>query len=293
MSPVARGRRSGPDTPRSPPDPPRAPRAMSGRAGPRTVEHADVTVLGDDAGARRVHAREELLLELDRAGRPRAHLRLGRRPPSVRTRAATEGSSSRTTKRCAVEIALRTPSTPCQPASSIEVTAGASCARAPATPSSAASTIAAAARLRGRGGIGIELEVARVRDRVDVTGRGGDHRGIVRAVARAARSARRGARRGGRSSPRPRRRRRCARARPLRRLSRSPGERADDRALVRRGEVGAPALGLLLSELASRVEQRCLEPREREVEAGDARDGERERSGSPLPRQPSISAPPG
>ena len=48
-------------------------------------------------------------------------------------------------------------------------------------------------------------------------------------------------------------------------------QRLDDRALVGRGEVGAPALGLGLAELADPVEQRRLQPGEREVEAAASR----------------------
>jgi hypothetical protein len=65
----------------------------------------------------------------------------------------------------------------------------------------------------------------------------------------------------------------------LRRLAQAPGEREDDRALVRGGEVGAPLLELLRPQLAHGVEQRRLDPGEREVEARNAGDRKPERLG--------------
>ena len=60
---------------------------------------------------------------------------------------------------------------------------------------------------------------------------------------------------------------------------------ADDRPLVRGGEVGAPPLELLVAEVANLVQQRRLEAREREVEARHARDREVERLGVALLRE--------
>ena len=51
-------------------------------------------------------------------------------------------------------------------------------------------------------------------------------------------------------------------------------ERPDDRALVAGGEIGAPSLELGRREVADGVEQRRLEPREREVEPRHACDRE-------------------
>ena len=62
-------------------------------------------------------------------------------------------------------------------------------------------------------------------------------------------------------------------------------ERAHDRALVRRGEVGAARFELRLVEVAHRVEQRRLEAGEREVEAVDARDREVVRLGIAVARE--------
>ena len=62
-----------------------------------------------------------------------------------------------------------------------------------------------------------------------------------------------------------------------RRLASSADERADDRPLVARREVGPAALELLRAEVTHGVEQRRLQPREREVESRHAGDRERER----------------
>src|ERR687887_156502 len=72
----------------------------------------------------------------------------------------------------------------------------------------------------------------------------------------------------------------------LRGLERPPDERADDRALVARGEIGAAPLELLRREVADRVEERRLQAGEGEVEAGHARDGERVRLRVALAREP-------
>ncbi len=95
--------------------------------------------------------------------------------------------------------------------------------------------------------------------------------------ARAEQNARREAPRAGPSSRRRRQRRRGARApsaSPLR--TRDRVKRPDDRVLVRGREIGFPPLDLELSELPHRVEERGLEPGEREVETRDPRDRERE-----------------
>src|SRR5919198_2649255 len=57
-------------------------------------------------------------------------------------------------------------------------------------------------------------------------------------------------------------------------LERAADERADDRALVARGEIGAPPLELGGREVADGVEKCRLQPREGEVESRDARDRE-------------------
>ena len=62
-------------------------------------------------------------------------------------------------------------------------------------------------------------------------------------------------------------------------------EGADDRALVRRRKIRPSRRKLGLGEVAHRVEQRGLQPREGQVEAGNARDRERERVGVALPRE--------
>ena len=71
----------------------------------------------------------------------------------------------------------------------------------------------------------------------------------------------------------------------LGRRLRALDERPHDRALVRRGEIGAAALELVGSEVADRVEERRLEAREREVEPGNARDRERVGLGITLARE--------
>ena len=82
-------------------------------------------------------------------------------PPSASTRMASDGPRSTTMYRCAVDTSARTPSTPCQPASSMDaICAGASpAASPPRTAASAAAAVAASpAVLRDRG-IGVEPEV--------------------------------------------------------------------------------------------------------------------------------------
>ena len=63
-------------------------------------------------------------------------------------------------------------------------------------------------------------------------------------------------------------------------------ERSHDRALVRRCEVGLAPLRLGRIEFAHRVQERRLEPREGEVEAGDSCDREGECLGIALLREP-------
>ena len=67
---------------------------------------------------------------------------------------------------------------------------------------------------------------------------------------------------------------------------------ADDRALVRGREIGPPPLDLVRPEVAHRVQERRLEPREREVESRDAGDREVERLGIALPGEPVDRGPP-
>ena len=62
-------------------------------------------------------------------------------------------------------------------------------------------------------------------------------------------------------------------------------ERAHDRPLVARGQVRAPRCELVVTQLPHGVEQRGLQPREREVEAGDARDREVVRLGIAVARE--------
>ena len=62
-------------------------------------------------------------------------------------------------------------------------------------------------------------------------------------------------------------------------------EGADDRALIRRREIRPSRRELGLGEVAHRVEQRRLEPREGQIVARNARDGERERLGVALARE--------
>ena len=114
-------------------------------------------------------------------------------------------------------------------------------------------------------------------------------------TARAARTRRREARRGAPSSRRRRRRRRCARGRSTSAASRSRPTSA--RTIARWYDAARSALRALDVVLAPRsahgVEQRGLQPGEREVEAGHARDREGERVGSPSRASRSIAAPPG
>ena len=79
----------------------------------------------------------------------------------------------------------------------------------------------------------------------------------------------------------------------LRRGAEPRDERLHDRPLVRRGEIRPAPFELRLGQLADGIEQRGLEPREREVEPRDAGHGERERVRVAVGASRSISAPPG
>src|SRR5207244_4807807 len=65
----------------------------------------------------------------------------------------------------------------------------------------------------------------------------------------------------------------------LGRLLDAADERPDDRALIGGGQVGASPLELVRAELPRCVQERRLQPGEREVEARDARDREVVRGG--------------
>src|SRR5919197_333113 len=179
-------------------------------------------------------------------------------PPAVSTLPASEGARRTTTKRCAVETAVRTPSTPCQPASLTGVTTGvAELAPVPAKSRTPASptTGTRRARLRERR-VGIETEICRARERVGEARGRGDHRRIVRAEGEGRES-----RCGQRSAERRVRRdapddRHLLEPRLLDRVVNAALERADDRVLVRRREVGFPPFDLGLSEVPHGVEKR-------------------------------------
>src|SRR3990172_5795183 len=185
------------------------------------------------------------------------------RPPSARTREASEAARRTTTSRGAVETPGRTPRTPCQPASSPEASGGLEAgAPAPArsSPPAAAQTTAAVA-LRKRG-IGVQTKVLRRGEPHPVAGGGPDHRRVVRAqVERREAGFRQGL-------PQSRVRGHAAHdrdpleARLLRGSARASGERADDCLLVRRGQIGSALLGLVGPELTNGVQESGLEPGE-------------------------------
>src|SRR5581483_3721917 len=135
------------------------------------------------------------------------------------------------------------------------------------------------------GRIRIECEIPRIGNSGCPARGRGDHRGVVGAEGEGRRgragegAAQLGVRRDAADDRDP------VAAGPLRRLLRPLDERAHDRALVRRGEVGAPRLELRLVEVAHGVEQRRLETGEGEVEAGDARDREVVRGRIAVPRE--------
>ena len=83
-----------------------------------------------------------------------------------------------------------------------------------------------------------------------------------------------------------------ARAPPLGGRARPLDEGADDRALVRRSQVGLPRLRLA-ADIADGVEQRRLDSGEGEVEPVQACDRKRERVGIAVPGQPVNFAPAG
>src|SRR5919197_1333013 len=192
-------------------------------------------------------------------------------PPARATRSASEGLRRTTIMRWpSATRGLGAPASPTQLAPERG-------AFVPAPPEAAISTAAVARagrpsrakRLRTR----IERKILRVREVLGEARSGGDHRRVVGAKVEG--------REGGFRERRPQLgvRRHAADdgdplgARRLRRLERPPDERAHDRPLVARGEIGPAALELRGREVAHRVEQRRLEAGEGEVEAGHARDG--------------------
>ena len=72
----------------------------------------------------------------------------------------------------------------------------------------------------------------------------------------------------------------------LGRFAKTLHESTHDRALVRRREVGPAGLGVDRAEIAHGIEQRGLQPGEREVETGHARNREVERGRVPVLREP-------
>ena len=115
---------------------------------------------------------------------------------------------------------------------------------ATSTTVSARATNASGQMWSGRGGVGIEAKVSRIRQRLDVAGRRGDHRRIVRAERERRRPGpgQRGAKLGvGRDAPDDPD---AFDAQELGRGVRPLDERTDERALVARGEVGTAPLEL-------------------------------------------------
>src|SRR5919198_974117 len=198
-------------------------------------------------------------------------------PPARATRSESDGLRSTTIIRWPSATRGRGP-----PASPTQLAADCGAfVRAPPDAATSASRASA-----GRLCVRIERKILRVAETLcEACGRG-DHGGVVGAELE---RSERGARDGGAEL---RVRRDPADdgdplgAGRLRGLERPPDERADDRALVARGEIGAAPLELLRREVADHVEERRLQAGEGEVEAGHARDGERVRLRVALAREP-------
>src|SRR5919198_200213 len=204
-------------------------------------------------------------------------------PPARATRSASDGLRRTTIIRWPSATRGRGP-----PASPTQLAAdcGAFVRAPPEAATSAATATRAARASAGRLRVRIERKILRVAETLcEACGRG-DHGGVVGAELE---RSERGARDGGAEL---RVRRDPADdgdplgAGRLGGLERPPDERADDRALVARGEIGAAPLELLRREVADRVEERRLQAGEGEVEAGHARDGERVRLRVALAREP-------
>src|SRR4051794_13366560 len=216
------------------------------------------------------------------------------RPPAFATRWASEGAFSSTITRWPTETG--TGGAPTRPYQALagtcakRVGAAATCSRTAAI--SAAASVAATATTSssaicgrapsGRGRVRIHGKVARWLLGLPEPGRRRDHRRVVRAEReRREGCAAEGAaelRVGGDAADN---------RDPIRRgLLDAPDERADDRALVARREVGPAPLELGGVEVTHRVEQRRLHAREGEVEARHARDRERVRLRIALLREP-------
>src|SRR5919201_6432470 len=199
------------------------------------------------------------------------------RPPARATRSASDGLRSTTIIRC--PSAMRGRGAPARPIQFAEEVGAFVRAPPEVATSAAAATSARSARSAsaGRLRVRIERKILRVLERLDEPRRRGDHGRVVRAERK------RRERGAGQRGTQLRVRRDAAdngdplRASRLGGLERPADERADDRALVARGEVGAAPPELGGREVADGVEERRLEPGEGEVEARHARDGERVR----------------
>src|SRR5438105_1334124 len=193
-------------------------------------------------------------------------------PPARGTRSASDGLRSTTIMRWPSATRGRGP-----PASPTQLAAD--CGAFVRAPPEAATRAAAATRATrasaGRLRVRIERKILRVWEGLDEAGGRGDHGRVVGAERQ---RRERGA--GDRGTELRVGRDPADDGDPLRAgrldsLERPPDQRADDRALVARGEVGAAPLELVGREVANGVEERRLQAGEGEVEARDARNGER------------------
>src|SRR3954451_23780950 len=207
-------------------------------------------------------------------------------PPFSATRSAIDGERSTTSTRWPTSTAGCPP--PTSPRHDEASEASERCFVS-LTPNPSTSPVAASARIARAASEsrrkGIERKITRRLDRLAVSGRRGDHRGVVGAE----RERRRG--RGAARRPQLGVRRHAADdgdplgARLLGGLERPRDERAHDRPLVARGQIGTPRLELV-PEPAHLVQQCGLHAREREVEPRHARDREVEGLGVALAREP-------
>src|SRR5581483_4968884 len=211
-------------------------------------------------------------------------------PPAAATRSPSDGVFSTTMTRWPSDTRGREPTRPRQDCADDAASDGAAAFSPPAARSAAVAAAArtaktAAYRVSARG-VRIETEVARIRERRREAPGRRDHRRVVGAELE------RNQCRIGERRPQLRVRRDAADDRDARRselcrsVAHASDERADDGALIRRGEIGPTRVELVGGQVAGRVQQGGLQTGEREVEPRNARNGEVVRGGVTLPREP-------
>src|SRR5438270_2996316 len=211
-------------------------------------------------------------------------------PPAAATRSPRDGVFSTTMTRWPSDTRGREPTRPRHDCAEGVASDGA-CALLPPPVRSAAVAAAArtaktaAYRVSARG-VRIETEVSRIRERPREAPGRCDHRRVVGAELE------RRQRRVGERGTQLRVRRDAADDRDARRpdvrgsLAHARHERADDGALVRRGEIGPASVEPVRGQVAGRIQQRSLQPGEGEVATWNARDRKVVRRWVAVPREP-------